>query len=176
MNHLCLKNWELLKGIDYKIAVAAKAQNCPDCQGKLDWASFPRKPRGLDFLSDDRRFSLCCRQCRHRVTPASVRFLWRKIYISLVVALGSEHGGTELDRRTLGRWRLFWKQHLSVDSLFCQHFRHRLPVAFSFSLTSMIASFSIGTEIGLILMARFLSPLGCAPKLRFIKFCADDAR
>ena len=89
-------------------------------------ADYPRKPRGGPFELDNehyRRLSLCCRRegCRHRVTPESVRFLGRRVYISVVVLLcgvllqgptrwraDALRNAVGADRRTLERWRRWW--------------------------------------------------------------------
>jgi hypothetical protein len=68
---------------------------------------------------------LCCanRECRKRVTPPSVRFLGRRVYLGAVVVLLStvRHGGStkRLARlrklfgvapRTVQRWRRWWRE------------------------------------------------------------------
>ena len=79
------------------------------------------------FLTQYRyRLSFCCARdgCRKRVTPPSVRFLGRKVYLGAVVILVSamRQGPTprrvreltELfgaSRRTIYRWRDFWNEH-----------------------------------------------------------------
>jgi hypothetical protein len=135
---LCPIVWEFLKQIDYKVASKVKALGCRHCSGMLDWASFPRKPRGIETAEDVRRASLCCRDCRRRVTPDSVRFLWKKVYILLVVALEPERGLLGVCRRTVARWREFWGKELSPQSLLCAQFRYRLAVTFAFDLSSMV--------------------------------------
>ena len=166
---LCPTLWDRLKEIDYKLALKAKSAGCPHCQGVLDWASFARKPRGIE-QTEVRRFSLCCRQCRKRVTPRSTRFLWKKVYVLLAVVVGPEKGLMGVGLRTVGRWRQYWQEHLSCQSLFYVHFRYLLPVDFASNLHSMISSFS-----DWIAMAQFVSPLGCSPHLRFEHFRAEDA-
>ena len=71
------------------------------------------------------RLSFCCAQdgCRRRHTPASVRFLGRKVYLGVIVVLltALHHGLTEARRRqliealdvppqTLWRWRRWWRE------------------------------------------------------------------
>ena len=55
------------------------------------------------------RCSLCCRECRRRVTPPSVRFLGRKVYVGAVVLLATIKamvcGAAPL---TLARWAAWW--------------------------------------------------------------------
>ena len=117
--------WSLLFSIDQDLAQSARERGCP-CGGRLHAAHYPRKPRGADDLPDGRhfRFSFCCDQdgCRRRVTPPSVRFLGRSVYLAAVVVLVSalRQGPTprrvrELsrlfgaDRRTIARWQEFWR-------------------------------------------------------------------
>ena len=80
------------------------------------------------YLKDHRsRFSFCCDRdgCRKRVTPASVRFLGRKLYLSAVVILitAMRQGPTPsrvrelsklfgVDRTTIARWQVFWRDHV----------------------------------------------------------------
>jgi hypothetical protein len=172
---LCLKVWNELKEIDYKLALNVRGGGCPYCKGILDWACFPRKPRGIEDLENERRISFCCRSCRKRVTPASVRFLWKKVYVLLAVALEPERKMIGVCSRTVARWIKFWAKKLSIRSPFCVRFRYLLPVDFAFSLQSMISSFIKNGEIQFLSMAKFLRPLGCAPNLRYGDFRAEDA-
>ena len=172
---VCPIVWDALKCFDQKIAEKVKACGCPLCGGILDWASFPRKPRGVSGLSDERRFSLCCRSCRKRVTPASHRFLWKKVYVLLVIALEPVKGLFGVNRRTVARWRKFWAAELSLTSTFIANRRHCLPVEFNFDITGVIATFADGVCLRALDMTRLLSPLGCALWLRFKNFRAEDA-
>jgi len=99
---------------DADIAARVKAQGCPHCQGRLDRADYPRKPRGggLAPAGEDvlRRISLCCARegCRRRVTPPSVVFLGRRVYLGIVVLLASLHtrerSAATPPARTVRRW------------------------------------------------------------------------
>jgi len=119
--------WAFLFSIDQDLASSARQKAC-SCGGRLHSAKYPRKPRGSDHLSEDygRRFSFCCDRdgCRKRVTPPSVRFLGRKVYLHAVVVLVtamrqgpnprrvrelSESFGA--DRQTIARWQVFWQEH-----------------------------------------------------------------
>jgi hypothetical protein len=119
--------YQLLTRIDESIAEEVRARGCR-CGGVLHSARYPRKPRGLRSALDasyERRLSFCCAQngCRRRHTPASVRFLGRKVYLSVIVVLitALQHGLTERRRRrlieeldvpaqTLWRWRRWWRE------------------------------------------------------------------
>ena len=121
------KFYHLLTRIDESIAEAVRAGGC-ECSGVLHSARYPRKPRGLRSALDasyDSRLSFCCSRdgCRRRHTPASVRFLGRKVYLGVIVVLitALHHGLTETRRRqlieeldvplqTLWRWRRWWRE------------------------------------------------------------------
>jgi hypothetical protein len=119
--------WSFLFSVDQDLAQSARQKACP-CGGRLHRANYPRKPRGAEDLSEDYgyRFSFCCARdgCRKRLTPPSVRFLGRKVYLFAVVVLVSamRQGPSprrvrELsqlfgaDRRTIARWQVFWQEH-----------------------------------------------------------------
>lgn len=119
--------YQLLLRIDESIAEEVRARGC-DCGGRLHSACYPRKPRGIRAALDESyesRLSFCCAQdgCRRRSTPASVRFLGRKVYLGVIVVLltALHHGLTETRRRrlieqldvspqTLWRWRRWWRE------------------------------------------------------------------
>lgn len=121
----------MLLGIDREVAAAVKATGCP-CGGRLHGGDFRRKPRGGPAglgVEHEMRFSFCCGEegCRKRTTPASVRFLGRRVYLGMVVLLGAlfeggvtagrvrdlqELTGSPIDRRTLTRWVEWWRETL----------------------------------------------------------------
>ena len=121
------KLYELLGQIDADLAAMARAAGC-DCGGVLHLAKYLRKPRGgPGSLGADceYRLSFCCATdgCRKRVTPPSVRFLGRKVYLGAVVVLASamRQGPTPtrvaklrdvfgVGECTLRRWRKWWQQ------------------------------------------------------------------
>lgn len=121
--------WAFLVSIDQDLAATARQKACP-CGGRLHCANYPRKPRGGgDALPEQYgcRLSFCCDRdgCRKRVTPPSVRFLDRKVYLGAVVVLvaamrqgPSPRRVRELsklfgaDRRTIARWQVFWRDHV----------------------------------------------------------------
>jgi hypothetical protein len=108
------------------LAATTGAAICPECRGVLHVANYPRKPRGRPVALDadhDRRFSFCCAVdgCRDRATPASLRFLGRKVYLAVIVTLvsamrdglterrfGKLTAASNVDRRTVARWRTWW--------------------------------------------------------------------
>jgi hypothetical protein len=127
---------DVLLTLDRELALEVKRRGCPRCTGVLDVANYARKPRGGPFTLDDAqssRLSLCCRRegCRLRVTPPSVRFLGRRVYLSVVVLLcGVLRQGPTVwrvealrrvvgaDRRTLQRWRCWWVERIGRSRTF----------------------------------------------------------
>jgi hypothetical protein len=123
-----------LLSIDQDLAREAREGGCRACGGRLHRADYPRKPRGApDGLGADfdRRLSFCCGSegCRRRLTPGSVRFLDRRVWLSVVVTLAcvatqgvSARRARRLreelgvDRRTLERWRRWWREELPSTS------------------------------------------------------------
>ncbi len=170
--------WAFLFSIDQDLANSARQQGCP-CGGRLHSAKYPRKPRGDDNLSEQysRRLSFCCELdgCRKRLTPPSVRFLGRKVYLGAVVILVAAmrqgpsprriHELSQLfgaDRQTIARWQIFWREHFP-QTAFWKMARGRLaPGAATDALPlSLLEAFSRsddpGQDWGRLLL--FLSPI-----------------
>ena len=122
----------LLLRIDQDLAAQTRAGGCR-CGGTLHRADYPRKPRGCpvevrpDYSS---RLSFCCSVCRRRATSVSVRFLGRRVYLALAVVLvparragpaaaAAARLGLELgvDRRTVARWRDWWREQFPLTPL-----------------------------------------------------------
>lgn len=164
--------------LDEDIAAGCRKTGCP-CSGSLHSAQYPRKPRGLPPGLEDKynsRFSFCCARegCRRRSTPASFRFLGRKVFVAAIVVLVSalRHGATpkrvamlrELtgaSRRTVERWRQWWQDGF-VRSPFWKAVRGRLktPVDRKTLPLSLLNVFSGQEEkTGLISLLRLLLPL-----------------
>ena len=123
--------YEVLRQVDLNLAEEARTQGCPSCGDRLHRGDYDRKPRGgPDGLpAYVKRFSFCCRRegCRRRRTPPSVRFLGRRVYLATVVVLVAvlRHGCSPgrvawlhrvlgVSRRTLGRWRTWWRRTFVV--------------------------------------------------------------
>jgi len=116
-----------LQRFDEDLASQTRAAGCA-CGGVLHSARYPRKPRGgPDDLGPAyrRRLSFCCARdgCRRRMTPPSLRFLGRRVYLGAVVVLvAAMRGGVTAQRagrleetvgvsvRTLERWRRWWRE------------------------------------------------------------------
>jgi len=137
MYHVLLRKasfWDYLFRVDQDLAAQVRQQGC-SCGGRLHGAKYPRKPRGgCEQLPEsyDYRLSFCCDRdgCRKRTTPPSVRFLGRRVFLGAVVVLvaamrqgPSPRRVRELsqlfgvDRRTIARWRDFWREHFPHTAL-----------------------------------------------------------
>ena len=169
--------WLFLLSVDQDLAQTAQQKACP-CGGRLHRASYPRKPRGGEDLPEDYcyRFSFCCDRdgCRKRVTPPSVRFLGRKVYLFAVVVLASAmrqgpsprrvHELSQLfgaDRRTLARWQVFWREQVP-QTLFWKMAQGRLRPSENILLPrSLVEALLAGDDGGRHWgdLLRFLSPI-----------------
>ena len=187
---------ELLLVIDGDLAEAARVQGCA-CGGRLHLARYPRKPRGRPKSMSlgpehDRRFSFCCSVdgCRGRLTPPSVRFLGRRIFIAAVVVLAAivREGITDgrlgrlsqvvrVDRRTVERWRRWWRQTFT-QSPFWQAGRaafmppvdpNRLPAA-------VMERFAGDAASRLVALLRFLSSARLDSHILLTVVLAGDGR
>lgn len=70
----------LLEAIDREFLQEQKRQKC-ECGGHFHQADYPRSPMGVPiFLRNhyESRLSLCCSDCRKRLTPQLVRFFGRR--------------------------------------------------------------------------------------------------
>jgi len=169
-----------LARFDQDLAAEVQARGCP-CGGHLHKAAYPRKPRGgpADLgPAYDRRHSFCCDRegCRRRATPASLRFLGRRVYLGAVLVMVSimAHGltgqrltrlrdtlGGSLSVRTIGRWRTWWRDAFPRSPFWRQargRFappvdRRRLPAA----LLARFQAPTLGVRLRLLLA--FLAPL-----------------
>ena len=140
--------FSLLLDIDRDLAERTKDARCPFCGAVLHIANYPRKPRGVEGLGlgveFSWRFSFCCGRegCRLRATPPSVRFLGRKVYLTVVVMLitalrqGPTPPGTKalkaelgMDRRTLKRWQAWWREVFPRGAFWSQARRQLFPDA-----------------------------------------------
>ncbi len=134
--------FHLLTRIDAEHAEEIRQERCPRCKGPLHVADYPRKPRGCppSVLEEySRRLSFTCGRCEKRTTPASVRFLGRRVYVALALMLLSGSGGcaaravqppVRVPARTLKRWRTWWHRDFQ-RSAFWRSVRERFasPVA-----------------------------------------------
>jgi len=169
---------KLLLEFDEDLAREARAQGCPDCEGKLHSAVYRRKPRGtLQSLEPEFcvRFSFCCDAdgCRHRTTPPSLRFLHRRIYLGAVVVLVSalRSGATcfrmealkelvGVSRQTVLRWQGWW-QEVFPRTVFWRAARGGLhaPVEIGALPLSLLEQFAGEARDRVLDLLRFLKPL-----------------
>lgn len=173
-NHLAdQKLFQLLEQIDIDLLQEARSKGCLLCGGTLHRSDYDRKPRGGPQW--DIRFSLCCAKegCRKRHTPASVRFMGRRVYAGLVVVLVSAmvHGlkpervkllreALGIDRRTLERWRQWWSG-LFVESSFWREARARFlpPLGHQLMPLSLCVRFEVERRDRLLDLLKFLAPI-----------------
>jgi hypothetical protein len=171
--------WLFLSAIDRDVAETVRKNGC-SCGGLLHGAHYLRKPRGTPVQlpkSQRLRLSFCCDRdgCRKRVTPPSVRFLGRKVYLGAVVILISamRHGPTPrrvrelserfvVDPRTIARWQVFWREHFP-QTPFWKIARARIVpaveiVSLPYSLLDAFLSRHRRCR-GWTMLLRFLSPI-----------------
>jgi hypothetical protein len=134
-----------IQEIDQDAAALASTSRCPACGGKLDRAYYQRKPRSVpDAFEEDfsRRPSFCCRQdgCRKRSTPVQLKFLSRKVYVSVVVLLVAAMTQglsparlcditrlTKIPPRTIKRWLTFWQKVFTASRAWVYQRGNLLP-------------------------------------------------
>ena len=170
----------LLRQIDDEHAAEVRAGGC-GCGARLHSAPYPRKPRGVPreaIGTPVTRASFCCARCRRRCTPASVRFLGRRVYLGAVVVLASAlaHGfnGRRLETlidvlavpaRTLLRWRQWWLTQFVITPFWISvRGRFMPPLAVDGLPGTLLARFERGADCGddgprLTRMLRFVAPL-----------------
>lgn len=116
----------LLIAIDSELIKKVRAKGCVYCGGRLHQANYPRSPLGVPSnLREhyERRYSLCCGQCRRRTTSTSVRFFGRCWFPAPILLLISAltYGATDkkcaqlerlfgvrVSKKTWKRWRCWW--------------------------------------------------------------------
>ena len=171
--------WSFLFAIDQDLASTARKDGC-SCGGRLHCANYPRKPRGTPVQLPEPeliRLSFCCDRdgCRKRVTPPSVRFLGRKVYLTAIVILisamrqgPSRRRVRELSARfganesTITRWQTFWREHFPQTPFWKVARSSFLAVGEIGSLPySLVDAFlrRHPPREGWILLLRFLSPI-----------------
>lgn len=122
------RTFEFLQQIDRDTETRAGLEKCRFCGDRLHRGYYLRKPRapGIDLSAEFCvRPSFCCRRdgCRRRMTPALLRFLGRKVYVSIVVVLvAAMTQGPSAKRlcaieaeigiapQTVRRWCHYWRE------------------------------------------------------------------
>ena len=134
--------FHLLTRIDAEHAEEIRQNRCPRCKGALHVSDYPRKPRGcppsvIEAYSE--RLSFTCGRCEKRTTPASVRFLARRVYVALALMLFSGSGGStacamrqhlKVSVRTVKRWRTWWHRDFQRTAFWrsvCERFASPVP-------------------------------------------------
>jgi hypothetical protein len=172
--------FQQLLRFDEDLAARVRASGCP-CGGRLHSARFPRKPRGglVDVEGYDYRLSFCCDRegCRSRMTPPSLRFLGRRVYLGAVVVLVSAmmRGLTSwrvaalcrlvgADRRTLERWRRWWQEVFPSTPLWRDaKARFMPPVEESALPASLLKGFAGSRRAQLVGVLKLLLPATTSP-------------
>jgi len=170
--------FDALLAIDHELAATAQASGCRHCAGRLDHADYPRKPRGGPATLSaayEKRASFCCDEddCRKRLTPASVRFLGRKVYLGAVVLVAGVlrqgpapwrvsrlHALLGVSARTLARWHRWWRDDL-VQTAFWKAARSRFarPVEADDLPRDLLERFDGAAVAQVVATLRFLGPL-----------------
>ena len=176
--------WQFLTRLDEDLAATARAARCPYCGAPLHRGDYPRKPRGVARArlgpAYEHRLSFCCSRdgCRRRVTPPSVRFFGRRVFLGALVVLVSALAQGLTGRRraglaaqigagvqTLERWRRWWRETLPATA-FWRSVRDRFvpPVRIDELPQSLLARFAAaGSTIERLAHAlHFLAPLRAA--------------
>ncbi len=169
--------YEALLKFDGDLAQEVRNRRCPRCGGALHSARYPRKPRGSAVplpAAYSKRESLCCvaEDCRRRVTPPSVRFLGRKVYLGVVITIVSamKHGvsgarakaiaqAVGASRETLMRWRQWWTSWF-------------VKTPFWSAAQSSVVPQVVTTELPASLLARFAGDDTRAKLTKFLAFIA----
>lgn len=165
--------FRFLQRIDEEFATEARLGRCGRCGAGLHRADYPRKPRGCPaaVVEDySKRFSFTCARCEKRVTPASVRFLGRRVYVAVVLMLVSPRGGTRgqalrdvfaIPARTLDRWRTWWARDFLRTPFWqsrCERFA--IPVEATRLPESLLERFEARAPADrMIQLLHFVSPL-----------------
>jgi hypothetical protein len=170
--------FDALIAIDQELAASAQAGGCRRCAGRLDHADYPRKPRGGPTTLSaayETRASFCCDEegCRKRLTPASVRFLGRRVYLGVVVLLAGvlRQGPTPwrvarlrtvlgVSAETLARWHRWWRDDF-VHTAFWKAVRSRFarPVDPHDLPRGLLERFTGDGLAQVVAMLRLLGPL-----------------
>jgi hypothetical protein len=148
---------------------------------RLRAARYPRKPRGgpADLgPAFDTRESFCCARdgCRKRLTPPSLRFLGRKVYLGAVVVVVSamRHGATPVrvarlqalvgtSPRTLTRWRRWWRDVFARSRFWrAAAGRFGTPVTRELLPLSLLDRFAGDARDRLVATLRLLGPITTA--------------
>lgn len=166
----------LLLAIDRDLAEKVRAGDCP-CGGRLHAANYRRKPRGVSCSRADfaLRLSFCCEKdgCRARSTPPSVRFLGRRVYLSVMVVLVTAlrqgpsptgaavlHKRFGVERRTIARWQKWWKEIFPASQFWRVARARLLGESSGEPPRTLVDAFRADCSERMSALLRFLSPIG----------------
>jgi hypothetical protein len=168
---------DLLLAVDRDLAEACRAEGCA-CGGRRHMARYDRKPRGRPCRlgpEHDQRFSFCCAVdgCRSRATPPSLRFLGRRVYVATVVVLiailrdgvsdarlGRIVQVVPVDRRTIERWRRWWRDTFPTTPFWRTARAAFMPPPDGTRLpAALIDRFGGDAQDRLVALLRFLGPV-----------------
>lgn len=173
-----VKFFQFLLAIDRDFLEQARLGSCPYCGAPLYRSDYPRKPRGGPESAEKeygRRFSLCCSRdgCRKRLTPPSVRFLGRKVYVAAAVVIVTVmmHGETPArleklreivgaDPRTIDRWKNWWREPFAAGPFWkSSTSRFDRPVDEGGLPASLFERFAGSLQDKLASLLKFISPI-----------------
>lgn len=164
--------------LDEMLAANARQKGDPT-GGRLHRADYPRKPAGVPrrFAHlHSSRFSYCSDRdgARRRLTPPSVRFLGRRVYLFAAFLLASVlrndvnefraaqlKGLLHVSEETLRRWRHWWLEDFPTTSVW-RELRGRFvpPIATTGLPRALLDRSSVDSVAGRVLtLLELLSPL-----------------
>ena len=172
--------FEFIEEIDHDSEIKCGAGPCPHCGAKLDRAFFKRKPRLVIGEFEEQfsvRPSFSCRKdgCRKRVTPVLLRFLGRKVYVSVIVVLVATMTAgpnpkrlSQIQReigvppRTVRRWLIFWRKIFTTTESWRYQRGHFIPAIHEallpFSLLDRLRSMHDDCLQAFVILLRFTYP------------------
>lgn len=167
--------FQFLFCIDQEHAASVRVRGCAFCGGPLHQANYERKPGDSPWRApaDSTRFSLCC-HCRRRCTPASVRFLGRRVYRGAVVLLATAlRSGLNLRRgqqlsqqlgipvRTIQRWRQWWLTNFTKTEVWRDLRGRFMPTVAESTLPGGLLDRAVGDDKRVVLakVLRWFAPL-----------------
>lgn len=162
--HWLARVLQVLARRDEAHAQAVRAARCPHCGGPLHAAHYLRKAWGAGPVAGPppeaalrKRWSWCCgrRGCRRRVTPESWRFHGRRFYVApVVLVLAAQATGAAVattgwerpDRRTVGRWREWWRVVFARSRRWLELLAHGMAVPVSRLPGALVAATGPGRQ------------------------------
>jgi hypothetical protein len=170
--------YAFLNDLDRDILTKAQEEGCLHCGGKLHRSDYPRSPMGVRAEHRhyyERRFSLCCNDCRKRTTPSSVRFFGRRWYpaplfmLICILNLGinerrlkaiNRHFGIVVSKTTWKRWRRWWRERFITTRFWQQNKGLLSPKAHQgYCPRNLFKLFSGTLQEKLTVLLQFLSPM-----------------